>query len=326
MILIKPLLETLRWEDMPDEEYFSEKYSDCVSNSRLSLINPEQGGSPEKFLENKHSFSDSFLLGSAVHAEILQPGEFDIIGGIDRPTAKLGLMADELFKYYPNITRDDIIIASNKIDYYKGKMDDKKCQFVYDNCLPYWSKLKDLYDSKAITKEPILLDNNTKNKYDACVTSVKNNKEIVSLLEPEGFFDDVVVGNEVAFFIVFLAVDTETGQSVEIPFKAKLDNFTIVGNDVTLNDLKTTRHWLDKFKESFKDYHYYRQMGAYSWLLRLYAEKNNIKIDSFKANMLVVSTVPDYRSGVFKVRASDVQQGFDEFKYLLKLVAEIKMQ
>ena len=326
MILIKPLLETLRWEDIPDEEYFSEKYSDCVSNSRLSLINPEQGGSPEKFLENKHSFSDSFLLGSAVHAEILQPGEFDIIGGIDRPTAKLGLMADELFKCYPNITRDDIIMASNKIDYYKGKMDDKKCQFVYDNCLPYWSKLKDLYDSKAITKEPILLDNNTKSKYDACVTSVKNNKEIVSLLEPEGFFDDVIVGNEVAFFIVFLAVNTETGQSVEIPFKAKLDNFTIVGNDVTLNDLKTTRHWLDKFKESFKDYHYYRQMGVYSWLLRLYAGKNNIKIDSFKANMLVVSTVPDYRSGVFKVRASDVQRGFDEFKNLLKLVAEVKMQ
>ena len=326
MILIKPLLETLRWEDIPDEEYFSEKYSDCVSNSRLSLINPEQGGSTEKFLENKHSFSDSFFFFFAVHAEILQPGEFDIIGGIDRPTAKLGLMADELFKYYPNITRDDIIMASDKVDYYKGKMDDRKCQFVYDNCLPYWSKLKDLYDSKAITKEPIFLDNNTKNKYDACLASVKNNKEIVSLLEPEGFFDDIIVGNEVAFFIVFLAVDTETGQTIKIPFKAKLDNFTIVGNDVTLNDLKTTRHWLDKFKESFKDYHYYRQMGVYSWLLRLYAEKNNIKVDSFKANMLVVSTVPDYRSGVFKVRASDVQRGFDEFKNLLKLVAEVKMQ
>jgi len=326
MILIKPLLETLRWEDMPDEEYFSEKYSDCVSNSRLSLINPEQGGSPERYLANQHFYSDSFLLGSAVHAEVLQPGEFNIIGNIDRPTAKLGLMADELFKYYPNITVDDIIAASNKINYYKGKMDDKKCQLVYDNCLPYWAKLKDLYDSKAITKEPIFLDNNTKNKYDACVTSIKNNREIVSLLEPEGFFDDVIVGNEVAFFIVFLAVDTETGQTIEIPFKAKLDNFTIVGNDVTLNDLKTTGHWLDKFKESFNKYHYYRQMGAYSWLLRLYAEKNNIKVDSFKANMLVVSTVPDYRSGIFKVRTSDVQRGFDEFKYLLKLVAEIKMR
>ena len=326
MILIKPILDSLRWEDMPDDVYFSNRYSDYVSNSRLSLINPEQGGSPEKFLENRHSFSDSFLLGSAVHAEILQPGEFDIIGGVDRPTAKLGRMADELFKYYPNITDEDIIAASDKIDYYKGKMDDRKCQLVRDNCLPYWSKLKDLYDSKAITKEPIFLDNNTKSKYDACVASVKNNKEITSLLEPEGFFDDVIVGNEVAFFVVFLAVDTETGQSVEIPFKAKLDNFTIVGNDVTLNDLKTTRHWLDKFNESFKDYHYYRQMGAYSWLLRLYAEKLKIEVKSFKANMLVVSTVPDYRSGVFRVKASEVQKGFDEFKNLLKLVAEVKMR
>ena len=42
--------------------------------------------------------SGSLLLGSAVHAEILQPGEFTIVGGVHRPTAKLGLMADELAK------------------------------------------------------------------------------------------------------------------------------------------------------------------------------------------------------------------------------------
>jgi len=116
MILIKPILESFRWEDMPDEEYFSEKYSDCISNSRLSLINPDQGGSPEKYIANEHFTSDSFLLGSAVHAEILQPGEFNIIGGVNRPTAKLGLMADELFDCYPHMTPDDIVEASNKIN------------------------------------------------------------------------------------------------------------------------------------------------------------------------------------------------------------------
>lgn len=326
MILLKPNLDSFTWADISDKEYFSSTYSDCISNSRLSLINPEQGGSPEKFLANEHFTSDSFLLGSAVHAEVLQPGEFDIIGNVDRPTAKLGLMADELFKCYPNVTTEDIIKASDKVNYYKGKMDEAKCQMVLDRCLPYWDKLKNLYDSKSITKDPIFLDNNSKAKYDFCIASVRSNPEITSLLSPEDFFDDVEVGNEVAFFINIDAIDTETGQCVELPFKAKLDNFTIVGNSLTLNDLKTTGHWISKFGESFNKYHYYRQMGAYGWLLRLYAKRRNVEVKSYKANMLLVSTVPDFRSGVFKVKDSDIQRGFDEFKHLMKLVAKVKMQ
>lgn len=323
MILIKPILESFRWEDIPDEEYFSEKYSDCISNSRLSLINPDQGGSPEKYIANEHKVSDSFLLGSAVHAEILQPGEFNIIGGVNRPTAKLGLMADELFDCYPHMTPDDIVEASNKINYYKGKMDDKKCQFVYDNCLSYWKCRVEQYSD---VPNAMFLDDNTMNKYQACITSVQNNTQIQALLEPDGIFEDPEIGNEVAFFIIFLATDTETGQCVELPFKAKLDNYTIVDGVVTLNDLKTTGHWLSKFPDSFEQYHYYRQMGAYSWLLKLYAEKKKVNIESFNANMLLVSTVPDYYSGVFRVKASDIQRGFNEFKYLLKLVAKLKMQ
>lgn len=323
MILIKPILESFRWEDMPDEEYFSEKYSDCISNSRLSLINPDQGGSPEKYIANEHNVSDSFLLGSAVHAEVLQPGEFNIIGGVNRPTAKLGFMADELFDCYPHMTPDDIVEASNKINYYKGKMDEKKCQLVYNNCLSYWKCRAEQYSDVS---NAMFLDDNTMNKYKACVASVQNNVQIQALLKPEGLFDVPEIGNEVAFFIIFLATDTETGQCVELPFKAKLDNYTITDGIVTLNDLKTTGHWLHKFPDSFEQYHYYRQMGAYSWLLKLYAEKRGDAIESFNANMLLVSTVPDYCSGVFRVKASDIQRGFNEFKHLLKLVAKLKMQ
>ena len=32
-----------------DEEYFSKKYSNHISNSKLKLINPKEGGSPELF-------------------------------------------------------------------------------------------------------------------------------------------------------------------------------------------------------------------------------------------------------------------------------------
>ena len=48
-IKIIPLLDTLRLQKIDDSEYFSKKYSGYISNSRLSLINPKQDGSPEKF-------------------------------------------------------------------------------------------------------------------------------------------------------------------------------------------------------------------------------------------------------------------------------------
>lgn len=50
-IKFKPKLDTLRLEKISDAIYFSEKYSDYISNSRLKDINPEQEGSIQKFLE-----------------------------------------------------------------------------------------------------------------------------------------------------------------------------------------------------------------------------------------------------------------------------------
>ena len=38
-------------EKMSDEEYFSSKYTNYISNSRLKLINPNQNGSPSKYKE-----------------------------------------------------------------------------------------------------------------------------------------------------------------------------------------------------------------------------------------------------------------------------------
>ena len=60
-IKITPLLDTLHLEKIDDSIYFSKKYSNYISNSRLSLINPEQDGSPEKFFSGfKSVYSPSF--------------------------------------------------------------------------------------------------------------------------------------------------------------------------------------------------------------------------------------------------------------------------
>ena len=63
-IQIIPLLDTLKLQKIDDAEYFSKKYSDYISNSRLSLINPNQDNDPKAFFEglSKHSkYSDDLI-------------------------------------------------------------------------------------------------------------------------------------------------------------------------------------------------------------------------------------------------------------------------
>ena len=63
-IKLTPLLETLRLEKISDKVYFSEKYSNYVSNSRLGLINPRQDGTPEKFFAGfSSSYSTALEIG-----------------------------------------------------------------------------------------------------------------------------------------------------------------------------------------------------------------------------------------------------------------------
>lgn len=330
-VKLTPLLESIQFIEMSDEKYFSVKYADYTSNSKLSLINPEQGGSPEMYLEGlgKHGkYSDSLTLGSAVHELTLQQEKFFLVTNVDRPTAKLGSMADELYKYYCKapycISHAQVIEASDKIDYYKGKMNAEKIQNVLDKCMDYWKGRFEIneYGDKA----PIFLDAKSREKLQLCMASITSNKKIQKLLHPMGLMETPISMNEAA---LFMDVKAEyDGKEVILRLKAKLDNFTYdaESGEVVLNDLKTTGHWLTDFPESFEKYHYARQMAMYSWMLKLYVEQAYHAVPtSLTANMLLVSTVPDYRCGVYKVTSKQVQEGFLEMRDLLQRVAYCQM-
>lgn len=330
-VKITTLPDTIQLIEMDDEEYFSDKWAEWISNSKLALINPDQDGSPEVYKEglDKHQkYSDSLVFGSAVHELVLQPESFILAEGVDRPTAKLGAMADELFENYLNDLTDDkyIIAASNKIDYYKGKMDKIKIQNVLDKCEEYWKSKEKWHKNYSGDKEPIFLDPKSREKLKLCLASVNSNQEIQDLLHPKGVLEDPISMNEAALFIQVKA--EYNGKETILKLKGKLDNFTIdtETGEVTLNDLKTTGHRLIDFKDSFKKYHYNRQMAMYSWMLRLYVMKQyNTKPSSLYANMLLVSTVPDYRAGIFKVTNREIRNGFLEFKDLLQRVAYLEL-
>lgn len=328
-IKLRPLVETLRILDISDDEYFGNGYRDYISNSRLKYINPEQGGSPKLYFEGiKTIYSDSLVFGSAVHELILQPNDFVLVESVDRPTAKAGFMADELYPTFCKngvITEDDIIAASDKIDYYKGKMTEERIETLRIKCDDYFVQRKtyEYGDSFDKARTPIYLDAKSRERLQACLDSARRNTEIQSLLNPSYIMIPPMSLNEQAVLI-----DVEVSVPEHEPFilklKAKLDNYTICPDEnlITLNDLKTTGHYLTRFSESWEQYHYYRQMGMYGWMLMLAAEKiYGLKNPDMKANMLLISTVPNYFAGVYKVTKKEMLRGFAEFTKLLRMVA-----
>lgn len=327
-IKLTPILDTLRLEDISDKVYFSEKYSDYVSNSRLSLINPDQDGSPDKFFnERPQLYLDSLVLGSAVHAMTLQPEDYFIVDDVNRPTAKAGFMADELFKPGKLPTDEEVIAASDKIDYYKGKMNSKKIQDLKDKCSTYWRTRAIWEDAhKDLTKTPIFLDEKKREAVSNMLNTFDNYEEFGKLLHPESVLNPPIVGNEKTILLDVQATAPEK-EPVILRLKAKLDNFTIDTdlNKIVVNDIKTTSKPHGMFKAAFNKYHYYRELGLYLWLLSLCAKQfYDLSKPTMEANCLVLETFPKYDGGIYHLTKADLQRGFNEFKTLLKLVGYYK--
>lgn len=327
-IKITPILDTLKLQKIDDEVYFSEKYSGYISNSRLSLINPEQGGTPEIFFEGltKHNkYSDSLIFGSAVHQLILQPELFELCEVVDRPTAKLGFMADELYKHYcrRTLTDEAIIAASDKINYYKGKMTADRIQAVREGCAKYWRDREDYDRGRNPNITPIFLDSKSRERVKQCVKALTENCQINELLHPIGIMENPISENEQTI-LLNVKVEIPGFDPFILRLKTKLDNYTIdkETNTVTVNDVKTIGKVVSEFKNNFDLYHYHRELAIYSWVLSLVAEKYyGMKGCTVKSNCLVVSTIPKYYTKVYEVTKADFKKGWDEFKKLLRLVA-----
>lgn len=271
-IEITPIMDSLRLSKIEDREYFSDKYKGYISNSRLSLINPLQDNDPEAFFEglNKHSiYSDSLTMGSAVHELTLQPELFHLCFDVDRPTAKAAAMADELYTAFLNgkVTTDNIIAASNKIDYYKDKLNSDKINALLEKCQPYWEQRRDYEYELNVATTPIYLDPRGREKVQQCVHAVKRNQAIQKLLHPEGLITDPISENEQAI-LLDVKVKVPDYEPFILRLKSKLDNYTIdtETNVVTVNDLKTLGKILPEFPTNVERFHYNREMAKLAHL------------------------------------------------------------
>ncbi len=328
--MIRPLIDTLRMEDIDDDVYFSEKYSGYISNSRLSLINPNQDGSPEKFFDGLSAhklYLDSLIFGSAVHGLSLQPESYELIDCVDRPTAKTGFIADIVYNKDGIMPTDEQLIeAAVEVDYYHGILTENKMSKLKESITEYLKTRAEFEKDYDFSKVPIYLDPKNREKLNACMVALESNNRIQELLHPKGIITEPVVGNEKTI-LMDIEVTPEGEDPVILRLKSKLDNFTIdfENNTIYVNDIKTTGKMLNEFDKAIDAFHYFRELAMYSWLLSLVAEKYyGMKDPTIKGNFLVVSTIPNYYTKVVPMTKGLYLKGFNEFKELLTLVAKYK--
>ena len=310
-------------EKISDELYFSPVYKQYTSNSKLRNINPDQGGSPKDYFEGGFGPKTSSLaMGTCVHVATLEPEEFKLAPAIGRPTAKLGDVIDSIVKYRRkgNSIYNSIVNACNDNDYYVNCID-SKIRMILEKGYKYYLK------ARKLSKDTIILPDADREKCLKSIKSLKNNRLVQSILHPTDAFGDTLPSfNEEAFFANYIVVYND--KACVIPFKLKIDNWTIdVDNKtLTLNDLKTTGKSVNWFMNpeygSMAKYHYFRQFYCYAEILKRYCEKEFGFDDTwtFNANVCVVETFGDHNSKCFRVTNEMMESARSEFETLMKMI------
>ena len=327
-IKIFPIIDSVYREKISDKEYFSEKYKDYISNSRLGLINPEQGGNPDKYwLGFNEDKTASLNLGSFIHCLVLQPDEFYLVKDLDKPSSKLGMVIDEIksFRKQGFTIYDSVIHACNVVHYYENSITNNRIKKIISSGFSYYINNKYENDERAL-----IPTSKERKVVESCVSNLTANKQIQNLLKPIDIWGDEILSfNEDAFFIDFNATHGEN--SCILKFKMKADNWTIdlENKIITLNDLKTTSHKLDQFMTtSFKYYFYQRQFALYLFVILRYCEKEygyNKDEWKYKCNVIVSETTGDNQCTIFPISQDLLELGRQEFCKLLKMVAYCEM-
>ena len=325
---ITPVIHSAKRLKIDDAEYFSPTYGKYISNSRLKLINPEEGGSPILYKNGLQGISTASLaLGSAIHELFLQEDSFTLAPKVGKSTAKLGATIDKAIKYRKKGYRihDAIVQAAKDCDYYAKTIESKVTDILRAG-YKYYIKTKN-YDSSVI-----VLTDKDHDTCCNCINNLKSNKNIYSKIHPiDSLGEELPTFNEDALFID-LVVTYKGKESIILKLKMKADNWTIDEDAkiLTLNDLKTSSKPVGYFMKeygSWYHYHYSRQMALYGMMLQEYCkEQYNFNSDwTFECNMLVVDTLRENDTRCIHVPDSELEKGKLEYEELLKRVAYYEM-
>lgn len=304
---------------MTDAEYFSSKYEDYISNSRLGLINPDEGGSIQAFFDgfSRNRYVASFEVGSAVHALVLQPESY-FLSNADLPDGKLGLFARELHELGfkdRDIPDEAISELIGRFGWFGTNPTQEKVNKIRYNCSKFLEQTADEDVPEGMI--PIYLSSKQAIVVHEAIKGLKENLDIARLMSCRDSEDgDTSCFNEHAVFAK--ARITVDGKTTILKLKSKLDKFIVDGDKFDIIDLKTSSFGPDHFQESMKRFHYHRQAAFYKMMLEALYSTDGLSFGSF--NFVIVSTY-DFTTGTYKVGKAELEKGVDELHWLMGLAA-----
>jgi hypothetical protein len=316
------------------KNYFS---NPSISNSSLAAINPEQGGSPQKFKKflednSEQKYSVSLERGSLIHLYCEHPDDF-IISDVTKPT---DMMCKWVEAAYSGLKR-------NNLDFVKGLDDDyiaftKQATNVYagtkdkDKIVTLFNKEgKAYYDFLVKADGKICMSAETGTIVKACIESLKTHDKAKELLFTKDEFSDIEYYNELEIYWkekINIGTDKEpVWQTINL--KSMLDR-VIVNFDkktVQIPDIKSTSKPKSQFQESFEYYRYYRQHAFQRTALRQWLlSRNDRRIDIYEfkdvtSYNVVVETIDPYQVGIYPLSQFWLKEGKEEMNALLRRVA-----
>jgi hypothetical protein len=223
-------------------------------------------------LNQREDSTDVHLIaGKALHCLLLEPENFDknfvILPG-KVPTGNNKTIIDNIFKYHVKVSQGNNLLLEdyqteilNELSNMNLHQSLKTDQQRIDKILS--EENKTYFEFLKISSEKSVIDQTTLDGCKESVDIIKQNKDIVSLLQLDVLerADDIHVFNE-------LQLKTEI-ESLPFGFKGILDNVVIdkTSKTVFINDLKTTGKPIQDFKDSVDYYKYWIQAVIYCKLI-----------------------------------------------------------
>jgi hypothetical protein len=278
-----------------------------ISNSSLSLINPEQGGSPKLFKMyldgsiQKTPPSLSLENGSLLHLYVENPSEF-VVSEVDKPNESLCKVVSQYFLIKDSHLvegQDEILLkACRLINYYSNYKDETLLNTLKkSNIYEYIAELELNQGKQFMTKEQ-------KEVIEGCIESLNSHAACSKYLFQDWNGCEIFHEYEIYF------------TCLEVPCKARLDRLIVNHNEkyCILVDLKTTSKRAQFFTESFEFWKYYRQMAFYK-----HAVLQQFPGYSFSCYMPVVDTV-FFTRHCYKISESQIDRGIIEYMNLLSRI------